>query len=197
MKGSGDFSIGSKVWSGTSKLIEEIGEVQEVFGKLQQTLGKLLQVSGDAENHWSGNLREKLVEEIGDVLAATTFFRKKNMTINEGIRIDERYGLKLALFEKWHAEQPTVPKASPVSVSGLVRGDASKSPPWSSQDMDIFRAAVFARCDPFWSDGILGWAWHCGCPDAKHGTDQQCSAMTLESIAQANKNPDPAVGDEP
>jgi len=40
MGGSGDFSIGSAVWPGVSKVIEEMGE-------LQQVLGKLIAVAGD------------------------------------------------------------------------------------------------------------------------------------------------------
>ncbi len=174
MKGSGDFSIGSPVWPGTSKLIEEMGE-------LHQVLGKLIAVHGDAEIHWSGNLLEKLVEEIGDVLAAAVFFRKKNMTVDEGIAIDKRFAFKLALFEKWHVEQPTDSRPAPLSLL----------------DRQICQAAMEAGCNPVWSDGIVGWAWHCACEDGRHGIDQQCSAMTLVSIARANKNPDPAVGDEP
>jgi len=99
MKGSGDFSIGSQVWPGTSKLIEEMGE-------LNQVLGKLIATAGDTE-HWSGDLRQKFVEEIGDVLAAIVFFFERNMTVEERVAIDRRYRSKLALFEKWHTEQPT------------------------------------------------------------------------------------------
>lgn len=98
MKGSGDFSIGSKVWPGTSKLIEEMGE-------LQQVLGKLIASHGDPA-HWSGDLREKLVEEIADTMGALAFFVEKNM--NDEMKIVENRTLsKLALFRKWHEEQPT------------------------------------------------------------------------------------------
>lgn len=42
-----------------------------------------------------------------------------------------------------------------------------------------FQQAVAAGCQPFWHDGILGWAWHCGCPDEgpTHFIDQQCSVV--------------------
>jgi hypothetical protein len=99
MKGSGDFSIGSQVWPGTSKLIEEMGE-------LNQVLGKLIATAGDTE-HWSGDLRPKLVEEIGDVLAAVTFFLGMNLNAYERIEIEARFAVKIALFEKWHTEQPS------------------------------------------------------------------------------------------
>lgn len=94
MKGSGDFSIGSKIWPGTSKLIEEMGE-------LHQVLGKLIATAGDTE-HWSGNLRAKMIEELGDTRAAISFFEQENMTGFERDLIEEREEKKLALFLKWH-----------------------------------------------------------------------------------------------
>jgi NTP pyrophosphatase (non-canonical NTP hydrolase) len=97
--GSGDFSIGSNVWPGTSKVIEEMGE-------LGQVLGKLIAVAGDTK-HWDGDLRKRLVEEIGDVVAALLFFQH-NLTAAEGQQIAERAEKKLALFREWHAN-PTGP----------------------------------------------------------------------------------------
>lgn len=96
MSGSGDFSIGSTVWPGTSKVIEECGE-------LQQALGKLIATHGD-EAHWDGsNLRQRIEDEMADVAAAIAFFGKVNGLNREvmGQRIEE----KMALFEKWHSEQ--------------------------------------------------------------------------------------------
>jgi NTP pyrophosphatase (non-canonical NTP hydrolase) len=95
---AGPYSIGSPYWPGTSKLIEEIGE-------LGQVLGKLIAVNGDAEHHWSGNLRLKLVDELADVVAAAQFFTAENMTAEEVRFIAERVEHKLATFRKWHAEQ--------------------------------------------------------------------------------------------
>jgi hypothetical protein len=69
INGSGDFSIGSKVWPGASKVIEEIGE-------LMQVLGKLIAVAGDTK-HWDGDLRPRLVEEMGDLTAALMFFHNR------------------------------------------------------------------------------------------------------------------------
>lgn len=96
-KHAGPYSIGSTRWPGTSKLIEEIGE-------LGQVLGKLIAVEGDAEHHWSGNLRLKLVDELADVVAAARFFTAENMTAEEVRFIAERVEHKLATFRKWHAE---------------------------------------------------------------------------------------------
>lgn len=93
MTGNGDFAIGSKVWPGTSKLIEEMGE-------LQQVLGKLIAVAGSIE-HWSGDLRQKLIEEIGDVRAALLFFEEQNMS-HEREQISLRFQAKRDLFRAWH-----------------------------------------------------------------------------------------------
>lgn len=41
----------------------------------------------------------------------------------------------------------------------------------------IFMQAVADGCQPIWADGILGWRWHCGCDDNRHGCDSQCSAI--------------------
>ena len=98
MTKAGPYSIGSALWPGTSKLIEELGE-------LQQVLGKLIAVHGDAESHWSGNLRLKLVDELADVVAAARFFTSENMTADEVKLIAERVEHKLATFRGWHAEQ--------------------------------------------------------------------------------------------
>lgn len=97
-KQAGHYSIGSTHWPGTSKLIEELGE-------LHQVLGKLIAVNGDAEHHWSGNLRLKLVDELADVVAAARFFTAENMTTEEVRLIAERVEHKLATFRKWHQEQ--------------------------------------------------------------------------------------------
>ena len=41
------------------------------------------------------------------------------------------------------------------------------------------KKALDAGCYPFWFDGILGPAWHCGCPRDKetHYIDSQCSVL--------------------
>jgi len=41
------------------------------------------------------------------------------------------------------------------------------------------RLAIEHGCTPKWCNGILGYAWHCGCPgdDDSHFIDQQCSVV--------------------
>ncbi len=94
-EGSGDFSIGSQVWPGLSKLLEEMGELQQVGGKLMGTGGKTA--------HWDGtDLRQRLIEEMSDVLAAIQFFQAKNFTDKDDDRIRARVSEKLQLFATWH-----------------------------------------------------------------------------------------------
>lgn len=97
MKSNGDFSIGGKVWPGTSKLIEEMGEVGQV-------LGKLIGSHGETAHYDGSNLRDRLVEELGDLRAAITFFCDMNMSEAERYRIHERALKKQGVFEQWHKD---------------------------------------------------------------------------------------------
>jgi hypothetical protein len=54
----------------------------------------------------------------------------------------------------------------------------------TASDDEVRRLALEAGCSPIWRDGILGWAWHCGCPDLRHAMDQQCSVVTPESAGR-------------
>ena len=56
----------------------------------------------------------------------------------------------------------------------------------------IFQLAVANDCQPFWHNGIYGWAWHCGCIDNTHCCDQQCSTISLRS-ARNNRRETEAV----
>lgn len=95
--GNSDFSIGSAVWPGTSKVIEEAGE-------LLQVLGKLIATSGETA-HWDGtDLRERLCEEIADVTAALRFFCSENLTSEEAAAIVQRVDEKHLRFQAWHRE---------------------------------------------------------------------------------------------
>jgi len=90
------YCIGSDDWNGLSKLIEELNELGEVCGKL---IGS----EGDT-NHWTGDLRKKFVEEIGDVQAAMNFFVDKNFSITEKVDIARQAGEKYTTFTKWDKE---------------------------------------------------------------------------------------------
>lgn len=93
---AGPYSIGSDRWAGTSKVIEECGE-------LQQVLGKLIALGGETD-HWDGtNLRDRIGDEMADVLAAIEFFIEENLTDEAYIRA--RVTRKLDLFRQWQREQ--------------------------------------------------------------------------------------------
>jgi hypothetical protein len=79
---------------GVAKLIEECGE-------LQQVLGPRLAM-WDQEEHWDGsNLVDRMVEEMGDVIAAIDFVAFMFGVVDQTY---DRAGTKRALFEKWEAE---------------------------------------------------------------------------------------------
>lgn len=90
------YCIGSDEWNGLSKLIEEMGELNQVCGKLIGSEG--------STDHWSGDLRTKFIEEIGDVVAAVTFFAQKNFTGNELDAIDRQIKKKFDRFNQWNKD---------------------------------------------------------------------------------------------
>jgi len=90
------YSIGSSEWNGLSKVIEELGELQQVCGK---TIG-----SGGDQNHWSGNLVEKFIEEIGDSYAALDFFVDQNFSREDQARIYKQAHMKYERFRQWDKE---------------------------------------------------------------------------------------------
>lgn len=99
-RGHGDFSIGSEVWPGISKLIEECGEVLQVCGKL-------IAISGDTK-HWDGtNLRERLETELGDLAAAMEFVVARCELNGSAIR--RQAESKRRQYEKWHAKGDPAP----------------------------------------------------------------------------------------
>lgn len=88
------FAIGDEQWPGTSKLIEESGEVLQVLGKLMGSRG--------STDHWSGDLRVSLVEEISDLEAALRFFVDHNLTDEEIDDFLERSDKKYLTYKEWH-----------------------------------------------------------------------------------------------
>lgn len=90
---AGPFSIGSDVWPGISKLVEESGELGQVIGKLLAT--------GGHEKHWDGSdLRERMRAELADLRAAIDFVA----VVNE-LDLTARHAYKLRLFHTWQDRQ--------------------------------------------------------------------------------------------
>ena len=93
------YAIGSHVWPGLSKVIEETGE----FG---QVAGKIIGTGGEAEQHWDGShLPTRLLEELADVAAAVEFILEANADKLPVGEFTRRKLTKLMTFRRWHAEQ--------------------------------------------------------------------------------------------
>lgn len=92
------FAIGDEEWAGLSKLIEETGELLQVAGKLMGSRGRT--------DHWSGDLRTKLVEELGDAVGAIGFFVERNLTAEEQQAVGDRTALKFERFHQWQVDDP-------------------------------------------------------------------------------------------
>jgi NTP pyrophosphatase (non-canonical NTP hydrolase) len=90
------FAIGDKEWPGISKLVEECGEVLQVAGKLMGTRGD--------PAHWSGDMREALVEEMADLVAALAFVADQCLTEREREAMASRTETKFERFQGWHKE---------------------------------------------------------------------------------------------
>lgn len=94
---SADFGIGADRWPGVAKLLEECGE-------LSQALAKLVATGGDTE-HWDGtDLRDRIEEEMGDVLAAVFYTMARNPQLR-GHVIRRRADFKEQRFTRWHQQE--------------------------------------------------------------------------------------------
>jgi NTP pyrophosphatase (non-canonical NTP hydrolase) len=83
---------------GLAKINEEAGEVIQVIGKLMMT-------QGEAE-HWSGNnLYKDLANELADLEAAISIFKRYNFAIPMDEKYTSRYAEKYNKFEQWIKEK--------------------------------------------------------------------------------------------
>jgi NTP pyrophosphatase (non-canonical NTP hydrolase) len=89
-------AIGAETWPGLSKLTEECGEVLQVVGKLAAFPGAMRHPDGS-------DLPERLLEELGDVLAAVQYVVWANGL--DGHAVDQRASAKLHRFRHWHHEE--------------------------------------------------------------------------------------------
>jgi len=91
-------------WRGIHKVQEEMAELGAVLGKLCVVpVGK----HWDEEPHAGGRevgappLRERLIDEAGDVYAALEYLLIHNLTLEERQRILHRHQFKAQRFERW------------------------------------------------------------------------------------------------
>jgi hypothetical protein len=97
--GAGPYSIGSDIWPGLSKVVEESGELGTILGKIMAT--------GGSTHYWGGrDLRVELVDEIADLRAALDFFVSVNLSDDQAAikRLADRERVKARLFTRWHLE---------------------------------------------------------------------------------------------
>jgi NTP pyrophosphatase (non-canonical NTP hydrolase) len=88
--------IGATDWPGLAKLIEETSE-------LGQVVGKLIAYPGGEHPDLGPPLRERLEDEIADVLAAIMYVRAHNV-LDRG-RMDARVIEKFERFQRWDHEE--------------------------------------------------------------------------------------------
>lgn len=138
---------------GLSKLTEELGE-------LLQEVGKTMAVGNDIDAyHWSGNLRDRIQTEMGDVLAAIGFVIDKLGL--DGAAIEQRSREKYVVFNKWDAEEPEpatmplpTPQKEPQSNLLYCLGCACIHPSeymttpdvWTSAGLDYNAGALCLKC---------------------------------------------------
>ncbi len=91
---TGPFQLGSRIWPGLSKVVEESGEVGQVAGKLMAT--------GGDPKHWDGtDLTVRIGEEVADLSAACRVFFQLN-DFAGAPWVLEREIAKYGLFMEWH-----------------------------------------------------------------------------------------------
>lgn len=89
------FAIGGDEWPGLGKVSEECSEVSTIIAKLMGT--------GGDPNYWDGtDLRVRLIEELGDTLAAVEFAALHNHMFAD---VRQRADKKLTLFIQWRADR--------------------------------------------------------------------------------------------
>lgn len=98
---SRNFAFGDEQWPGLAKIVEEFGETSAEIGKLMMT-------HGDPQ-HWTGDVRERVLNEIADSEAAIVFFMRHNPTDEERRAMVRRITEKVNRFEGWREEQMLLP----------------------------------------------------------------------------------------
>jgi hypothetical protein len=98
------YSFGTDLHPGFAKIVEEGGELFEVIGKIMMIDGRF--------DHWVGDLRKALHDELSDVSAAIDFYvaQPVNFSQEERGAFFERKMGKLAKFEDWHENPQPLPK---------------------------------------------------------------------------------------
>lgn len=89
------FGIGSDVWPGLAKLVEESSE-------MNQEAAKLMAFPDEIHPDGNGDLRERLQDELADLQAAIEYAKVTNYL--DTAAMERRTVRKLNLFMRWHDE---------------------------------------------------------------------------------------------
>jgi hypothetical protein len=99
-----DYCIGSPVWNGASKVLEEAAEVSV-------ELAKLINNEGQRE-YWGGvDLIQNIQEEVGDLYASLDYFLENNPQLDKRFIADRR-SRKYATYTAWNEENISMGKVS-------------------------------------------------------------------------------------
>jgi len=91
------FNKNSK-WPGLAKVVEETSE-------LNIELSKLVMLDGET-NHWTGEIRPLVKEELADSLASIEWFINNNFSEDEIREINSRKWTKMEKYTHWSIENP-------------------------------------------------------------------------------------------
>ncbi len=81
---------------GIFKLIEECGELLTILGKLGA-----YPTGPHPDERYSKPIRERLVDELADVLSSVTYYVQKNLSDDERATVQSRIAYKLGRYEGW------------------------------------------------------------------------------------------------
>lgn len=87
---------------GLNKLLEECGELTKECGSLTQVIGKKLAYPEGPHPNNDGDLKERMEDEIADVIAASHFVTER-LGLNKE-RMVARVERKIAKYEAWEKE---------------------------------------------------------------------------------------------
>ena len=88
------YAMGSAVFPGLAKVLEEMNELGEVLSKILMT-GSL--------NHWHGDLTDSLIEELGDVCFAVGYFVDHNLGDGAKVVLNKQIEMKQAAYAHFDA----------------------------------------------------------------------------------------------
>ena len=100
--------------NGLAKLLEELGELAQVTAK------KLAYFHTDEHPDGAGSLKDRMEQEMGDVAGAMAFVQQQFGL--SGPAIEVRACLKLALFQKWHADDSNGAEAFHAKPDAAMKG---------------------------------------------------------------------------